>query len=36
MWSDGIHIGNYNNLARILSNNVRNITRIMSRNRVLV
>ena len=29
MWSDGINIGNYNSLARILSNNVRNITKIM-------
>ena len=29
MWSDGNNIGNNSNLARILSNNVRNITRIM-------
>ena len=29
MWSDGINIGNYNTLARMLSNNVKNITRIM-------
>ena len=29
MCSDGNNIGNYSNLARILSNNVRNITRIM-------
>ena len=29
MWSDGINIGNYNSLARMLSNNVKNITRIM-------
>jgi hypothetical protein len=36
MWSDGINIGNYNSLARILSNNVRNITRIVWRSRVLV
>ena len=27
MWSDGKNIGNYSNLARMLSNNVRNITR---------
>ena len=29
MWSDGNKIVNYSNLARMLSNNVRNITRIM-------
>ena len=29
MWSDGTNIGNYNSLARMLSNNVKNITRIM-------
>ena len=29
MWSDGINIGNYNSLARMLSNNVKNITRVM-------
>ena len=29
MWSDGKNIGNYSSLARMLSNNVRNITRIM-------
>ena len=29
MWSDGIDIGNYNSLARMLSNNINNITRIM-------
>ena len=29
MGSDGKNRGNYSNLARILSNNVRNITRIM-------
>jgi len=29
MWSDGINIGNYNSLARMISNNVKNITRIM-------
>ena len=29
MWSDGINISNYNSLARMLSNNVKNITRVM-------
>ena len=29
MWSDGINIGNYSSLARMLINNVRNITGIM-------
>ena len=29
MWSNGKNGGNYNSLARMLSNNVRNITRIM-------
>jgi hypothetical protein len=29
MWSDGINISNYNSLARMLSKNVKNITRVM-------
>ena len=29
MWSDGINISNYNSLASMLSNNVKNITRVM-------
>ena len=36
MWSNGKNGGNYSSLARMLSNNVRNITRIMKRDRVLL